>query len=56
MVKTGFFDYLDSRFSSSRRGREEAIRAKLATIGIGPGKTFDFKDLSLNTRPQWVWG
>jgi hypothetical protein len=26
--------------------QDKAIRAKLASIGIGPGKTFDFKDLS----------
>ena len=47
MVKTGFFDYLDFalQFSPSVP-EEEAIRAKLASIGIGPGKKFSFKDLS----------
>lgn len=29
---------------------EQAIRAKLAKIGIGAGKTFDFKDLSLKPK------
>jgi hypothetical protein len=47
-VKTGFFDYLDFvlQFAPSTPADEE-IRAKLARIGIGPGKTFNFKDLSL---------
>ena len=30
--------------------RTAAIRARLATIGIGPGKTFNFKDLSLEHK------
>ncbi len=47
MVKTNFFDYLDFALQFAPAGPEElAIRAKLASIGIGPGKTFDFKDLS----------
>jgi hypothetical protein len=47
MVKTGFFDYLDFALQFAPPGPEEMeIRAKLAEIGIGPGKTFDFKDLS----------
>ena len=29
---------------------DKEIRAKLASIGIGPGKTFDFKDLSLEHK------
>ncbi len=48
MVKTGFFEYLDFILQFAPPGPEEiAIRAKLARIGIGAGKTFDFKDLSL---------
>ena len=31
---------------------EQAIRAKLARIGIGPGKTFSFKDLSLEHKVE----
>src|SRR5271169_6279191 len=47
MVKTGFFDYLDFALQFAPPGPEEkAIRAKLARIGIGAGKTFDFKSLS----------
>jgi hypothetical protein len=51
MVKTGFFEYLDFALQFAPPGPEEiAIRAKLARIGIGAGKTFDFKDLSLAHR------
>ncbi len=47
MVKTGFFEYLDFALQFAPAGPEEKeIRAKLARIGIGAGKTFDFKDLS----------
>ena len=47
LVKTNFFEYLDFALQFAPAGPEEKeIRAKLARIGIGPGKTFDFKDLS----------
>jgi hypothetical protein len=47
MVKTNFFEYLDWSLQFAPPGPEEKeIRAKLAKIGVGPGKTFDFKDLS----------
>src|SRR5271156_4294621 len=50
-VKTGFFEYLDFALQFAPPGPEEkAIRAKLARIGIGAGKTFDFKDLSLEHK------
>jgi len=48
LVKENFFEYLDFALQFAPAGPEETeIRAKLASIGIGPGKTFDFKDLSL---------
>src|SRR5437867_11490149 len=51
MVKTNFFDYLDFALQLAPAGPEEKdIRAKLARIGIGAGKTFDFKDLSLEHK------
>ena len=51
LVKTNFFEYLDFALQFAPAGPEEkAIRAKLARIGIGPGKTFDFKDLSLEHK------
>ena len=46
-----------SRCSSRPPAPEEKeIRAKLARIGIGPGKTFDFKDLSLEHKAEIVLG
>jgi hypothetical protein len=51
MVKTGFFDYLDFALQFAPAGPEEKeVRAKLARIGVGPGKKFDFKDLSLEHK------
>src|SRR5438094_7411639 len=53
MVKTNFFDYLDFALQIAPPGPEEKdIRAKLARIGIGAGKTFDFKDLSLEHKAE----
>jgi hypothetical protein len=46
-IKENFFQYLDAALQFvPETDDDKAIRAKLATIGIGPGKTFDFKDLS----------
>ena len=51
MVKTNFFDYLDFALQFAPAGTDEiAIRAKLATIGVGPGKTFSFKGLSVEHK------
>lgn len=48
LVRTNFFEYRDFALQfDSPNPNEAEIRAKLARIGIGPGKTFDFKDLSL---------
>ena len=52
-MKTNFFEYLDFALQFAPAGPEEkAIRAKLARIGVGPGKTFDFKDLSLEHKAE----
>ena len=57
MVKTNFFQYLDWALSFAPPGPEETeIRARLARIGVGPGKTFDFKDLSLEHEAEVVLG
>jgi hypothetical protein len=57
MVKTNFFDYLDFLLQFAPPGPEEKeIRAKLARIGIGPGKTFDFKDLSPEHKAEVLLG
>lgn len=45
-IKTNFFEYLDFALEFAPASPvEEEIRAKLAKIGVGPGKSFDFKDL-----------
>ena len=51
LVKTNFFDYLDFalQFAPTQENEKE-MRAQLARIGVGPGKTFDFKDLSLEDK------
>jgi len=53
LAKTNFFEYLDFSLQFAPAGPEEKeIRAKLASIGIGPGKSFDFKDLSLEHKAE----
>jgi hypothetical protein len=48
LVKKNFFEYLDFSLQFAPATPDEAeIRAKLARIGVGPGKTFDFKDLPI---------
>jgi hypothetical protein len=50
-IKDNFFQYLDAALQFVPvTPKDKAIRAKLASIGIGPGKTFDFKDLSLEHK------
>jgi len=51
LAKTNFFEYLDFALQFAPPGPEEKeIRAKLASIGIGPDKKFNFKDLSLEHK------
>jgi len=51
MVKTNFFQYLDFALQFAPPGPEETdIRAKLARIGVGAGKTFNFEDLDLEHK------
>ena len=57
LVKTNFFDYLDLALQFAPPGpEEEGIRAKLASIGVGPGKKFNFKDLSLEHKAAIALG
>jgi hypothetical protein len=51
LAKKDFFDYLDFalQFAPAAENEKE-IRAQLARIGVGPGKTFNFKDLSLEKK------
>jgi hypothetical protein len=51
LVKTNFFDYLDFALQfAPAQDNEKEIRAQLARIGIGPGKTMKFKDLSMEDK------
>jgi hypothetical protein len=57
LVKLEFFDYLDFALQfAPAQANETEIRAKLASIGIGPGKTFSFKDLSLEQKAEILLG
>jgi hypothetical protein len=51
LAKTNFFEYLDFvlQFAPAQESEKE-IRAALAKIGVGPGKTFNFKDLPLEQK------
>ena len=56
-IRDNFFQYLDAALLYvPETPRDLAIRAKLAKIGIGPGKTFAFKDLSPEHRAAIVEG
>ncbi len=51
LIKSNFFEYLDFALQFAPPGPEEKdIRDKLARIGVGPGKTFNFKELSLKHK------
>ncbi|MGW8286234.1 MAG: DUF1254 domain-containing protein, partial [Candidatus Deferrimicrobiaceae bacterium] len=57
LVKKNFFEYLDFALQFAPPGPEEKeIRDKLARIGIGAGKTFDFKDLSMEHKAEVALG
>ncbi len=50
-IKANFYEYLDAALEFVPVTTEDqSIRARLASIGIGPGKTFAFKDLSLEHK------
>src|SRR4051794_2226754 len=51
LVKKNFFEYLDFALQFAPAGPEEKeIRAKLARIGVGSGKTFEFKNLPITHK------
>jgi hypothetical protein len=53
LVKSNFFAYLDFALQFAPPGPEEKdIRAKIARIGIGERKTFNFKDLSIEHKVE----
>ncbi len=56
-IKENFYEYLDAALKFVPETPEDkAIRARLATIGIGPGKTFAFKELSLEHKAAILLG
>jgi hypothetical protein len=56
-VESNFFDYLDFALQFAPPGpEEEAIRGRLASIGIGAGKKFAFKDLSAEHKAAVLLG
>ncbi len=57
LVKTHFFEYLDFALQFAPvQPVETDIRARLARIGVGPGKTFNFRDLPLAHRLEIALG
>jgi hypothetical protein len=56
-IKANFYDYLAFALQFVPPSAEDKdVRARLASIGIGPGKTFEFKDLSLEHKAAVVLG
>jgi hypothetical protein len=56
-IKANFFEYLSAALEFVPPEPETTdIRARLASIGVGPGKTFEFKDLSLEHKAAVLLG
>jgi len=56
-IKANFFEYLSAALEFVPPSPEDKdIRAKLASIGVGPGKTFEFKDLSVEHKAAVLLG
>ena len=50
-IKANFFEYLSAALQYVPPSADDKeIRARLASIGVGPGRTFEFKDLSLEHK------
>jgi hypothetical protein len=57
IAKREFWQVLDFALQNIPPSPEEAaVRAKLASIGIGPGKKFDMKDLSVEHKAAMLLG
>jgi hypothetical protein len=57
LAKRNFFEYLDFALQFAPPAPNEAeIRARLASIGIGAGKTFNFKDLPIEQKLEVALG
>ena len=56
-IKANFFEYLNAALEFVPPSPEDKeIRARLGSIGIGPGQTFEFKDLSLEHKAEVLLG
>jgi hypothetical protein len=56
-IKTNFFEYLSAALELVPPSPDSTeIRAKLASIGVGPRKTFEFKDLSAEHKAAVLLG
>jgi hypothetical protein len=57
LAKDNFFEFLDFALQMApARPNEADIRAQLAQIGVGPDKTFNFKDLSEEQKAEVLLG
>jgi hypothetical protein len=56
-IKANFFEYLSAAMEYVPASADDkAIRARLASIGVGPGRKFEFKDLSLEHKAAVLLG
>ena len=56
-IKANFYEYLNAALQFvPPTEQDKEVRARLATIGIGPGKTFEFKDLSAEHKAAVLLG
>jgi hypothetical protein len=56
-IKANFYEYLDAALQFVPPTAEDMeVRARIAKIGIGPGKTFDFKQLSPEHKAEVLLG
>jgi len=56
-IKNNYYEYLDAALQFVPPSSEDTdVRARLASIGIGPGKTFALKDLSLEHKAEVLLG
>lgn len=56
-IKENFFEYLDAALEFVPETPDSKdLRARLARIGVGPGKTFTFKELSLEHKAALLLG
>jgi hypothetical protein len=56
-IKANFYQYLDAALQFVPPSAEDRdVRARLATIGVGPGKTVEFKDLSPEQKAAVLQG